>query len=474
MKNLLLVLVLLFIGSATLSAQPADTTIERIMSNGKIPGAEAVLIKDGHWIYDHGWGYANIARNVTVKRETIFMMASISKTMIATSIMQLWERGLIKLDDDINKYLPFKVQNPHNPGDTITIRMLTDHTSSIQDNYTILNAGYVHGDSHISLDTFLRNYFVPGGSYYDVTKNFYYYHAGTHYNYSNIGAALVAYIVQRVTGDDYSHYCDTAIFARLCMDNTSLHLSGITDTTLIARPYDWDGSNYVDDGLYGYPDYPDGGLRTNITALARFMTMYMQHGTYNGETILQSATVDTMLTYQHNLLGQGIFFYQYLSNGDTLWGHTGGDPGVSTAMFFSMRKQIGGIVFCNGWGTYADNMQTIFDEVYKYGLTVTPAPTDTFPACHFNSASVSVINATPFTVNAYPNPTTDVLHLEISGQLLNTPVKVTVTNMLGAVVESNVYSGTSLSLSTASLPAGVYVLRVDNSTNMQIIKFVKN
>ncbi|MBS1688910.1 MAG: beta-lactamase family protein, partial [Bacteroidetes bacterium] len=159
MKKFLSILMLLSFTVHIAKAQPADTTIQRIMSNGKIPGAEAVLIKDGYWVYDHSWGEADVSKHTAIKRETIFMMASISKTVIATALMQLWEHGAFKLDDNINNYLPFKVQNPHNPGDTITFRMLTDHTSAIQDNYTVLDGNYVYGDSPISLDTFLRNYF---------------------------------------------------------------------------------------------------------------------------------------------------------------------------------------------------------------------------------------------------------------------------------------------------------------------------
>ncbi|MBS1688770.1 MAG: serine hydrolase, partial [Bacteroidetes bacterium] len=319
------------------------------------------------------------------------------------------------------------------------------------------------------------NYFVPGGTYYSAANNFYFYHSGTRTNYSNIGATLAAYLVQRISGDDYSHYCDTAIFAKLCMDNTALKLAGLSDTTLIARPYRWTGTYYFDEGLYGYPDYPDGQLRTNITALARFMTMYTQHGIYNGERILNSATVDTMLSPQHNIFGQGIFFYRYLSNGDTLWGHTGGDAGVSTAMFFNMQKQIGAIVFCNGDGTITNNMQTIFDQVYKYGLTVTPAPTDTFPACHYTYTAVPQLamnNA--FTLNIYPNPTADLLHIDINGRKANHPLKLTITNMVGAISQVQMLNSDNITINTSGLSNGIYILRIEGDGQQQIMKFVKN
>ncbi|MGN6567327.1 MAG: serine hydrolase, partial [Flavipsychrobacter sp.] len=72
----LLTFVLLFTGLCSTFAQPSDSVIQAIMSAGHLPGAEAVLIKDSHWVYDHSWGDANIDKHVAVNRETIFMMAS--------------------------------------------------------------------------------------------------------------------------------------------------------------------------------------------------------------------------------------------------------------------------------------------------------------------------------------------------------------------------------------------------------------
>jgi len=444
--------------------KPSDAYIQSIMSAGKIPGAEAVIIKDGHWIYDKGWGLADISNNKTVNRQTLFMIASISKTMIATSLMQLWEKGAFKLDDDINAYLPFKVQNPYHPTDTITFRMLVSHTSSIQDNYTVMNATYVFGDSPIPLDSLLRNYFVPGGVYYTASKNFYTYHAGKGYNYSNMAATLAAYLVQRISGDDYAHYCDTAIFAKLCMDNASLKLAGIKDTTLIARPYSWSGTQYLDNGLYGYADYPDGQLRTHITALARFMTTYMQYGIYEGRRMLDSSTVALMT---HNIstgprsfpgtAGQGVFFYTYLINKDTLWGHNGGDAGVSTAMYFSYKTQTGVIVLTNGdANSLSYNMETILDTLYKYGLTVTPAATDTFPSCNSHLGISSVIPADHFDISVFPNPAGDLLNVEISDHYNQTFMEI--YNMNGKKFYSKEIIGNSGQVITSDFPPGLYIL----------------
>jgi len=460
-KTLLTIMLMIF--SAHLFAQPSDAYLLGKMSAANAPGANFIIIKNGKPVWSKSLGKANIAANQDVDRNTIFMMASVSKTMIVTSIMQLWERGLINLDIDVNHYLPFPVRTASKPNDSITTRMLLTHTSAIKDNWSVLSASYVYGDSPVSLDSFLKNYFLPGGIFYSASQNFNIYKPGAAYNYSNVGSTLAAYLVERITGDKYSHYCDTAIFQKLCMDNTSLLLAGISDTTKIARPYYWDNntSTYEDLGLYGYPDYPDGQLRTNITALARFMVMYMNHGTYNGTQVLNAATVDTILKKQiSNRWSQGLIFYRAIvSNGDTLWGHNGGDGGVNTAMYFNRTSDVGVIVLTNGDGTSASSADVMADTLYKYGLTITPNANDTFPGCTLTGIRTIAYNNDEIAV--YPNPT--------SGYItISSPVdgNVAITNMQGSLVMQSAirHGGEKLSL-PPTLSSGIYVIKISDAEN---------
>lgn len=454
MKRMLLLTAWLIVAFNSF-AQPADSYLLGKMNEGNMPGANFAIIKNGHWVYSKSLGKADLAADKDVSRQTVFMMASVSKTMIATAIMQLWEKDLVDLDIDINHYLPFSVRTPSRPNDSITARMLLTHTSAIKDNWTVIGNLYVYGDSPVSLDSFLKNYFTPGGIYYSNTDNFYFYKPGSVNNYSNVGSTLAAYLVERITGDKFSHYCDTAIFQKLCMDNTSFLLSGIQDTTLIARPYYWNGAGYEDAGLYGYPDYPDGQLRTNITALARFMTMYMNNGTYEGTRILDSSTVDSVLKRQTGTSWkQGIIFYSTVgSNGDTLWGHNGGDAGVNTSMYFNRQKKTGVIVLTNGDGA-AVTADFFADTLYKYGLTVTPNANDTFPPC--TAVSVNDIAYTASDISMYPNPTKGSLqiHMPVKGSAI-------VTDIRGRLIHNYHLDAGSNSISLpASSAEGIYMVRI--------------
>jgi CubicO group peptidase (beta-lactamase class C family) len=405
----------LLLQCSMLFAQPSDAYIQSQLNAGKMPGATMVIIKDGHWIYDRCFGESDIVQNRSASRETAFLTSSVSNAFIATAIMQLWEKGAVGLDDNVDLYLPFHLYNPVFPADDITVRMLLAHTSSIKDNWSVLIPLFTNGDSPIRLDTFMRNYFTPGGTYYSSVNNFHNYKPGIGWNYANENMALAAYIVERITGDNFSHYCDTAIFDKLCMSNTSYLLSGVADTTTIARPYSWTSSGYFDNGLYGIPDYPDGQLRTNIVSLARFMTMYMQNGIYEGSRILDSSTVSYMMQQHATAIpfSQGIVFYTRQSgNLDTLWGQEGRIMGASAAMYFNYAKKTGVVVLANGEGSAAANIINILDTLYQYGTTVTPSINDTFPKCAGTTSVATVKDENE--IRIFPNPITSNFTIEVN------------------------------------------------------------
>src|SRR5690606_11579641 len=154
MHKILLFLIALLLGNVSFS-QPLDETLLSKMNEGKIPGAAFVVVKDGKLIYQNNLGFANITNNKPVDDLTIFMLASVSKTMIATAVMQLWEKGLIDLDADINQYLSFSVRTPSFPDEPITARMLLTHTSAIRDEWNTMASLYVYGDSPVALDSFM-------------------------------------------------------------------------------------------------------------------------------------------------------------------------------------------------------------------------------------------------------------------------------------------------------------------------------
>lgn len=330
-------------------AEASPTDLDRFLHarlrQSHCPGLGLAAVYDGRPVWSRGLGLANIGEQRAVQRDTMFMLASVSKTVTATAVMQAWERGLLDLDTDVNDVLPFAVRNPAHRSRAISVRHLLTHTSSLRDNWSELIPLYCSGDSPIALGTFLERYLVPGGRYYSRDKNFTTHEAGARYRYCNVGVALLGYIVEVATGVDFAQWCERHIFGPLDMRDTGWHLRGL-DRGRIARPYRQraDG-RWHSFGLYGYPDYPDGALRTTAGSLAKFLAAYAR----GGGPLLRSSTVDLMLRDQKIPGGwQGLIWYRSSGPGGHLIGHSGSDSGVRTEMWFRRDDGAGAIVLANG------------------------------------------------------------------------------------------------------------------------------
>ena len=330
-----------------------DSAITYFQNSQSLPGIATLIIKDNKIIWSKNYGYRNLQLQLPVEDSTFFIIASISKTILATAVMQLWENGIIELEGDINDYLPngFKVTNPYYPNNKITIKMLMTHTSSLQDNYDIIYYNWTCGDSPISLDTFLINYFTPVGSDYSK-NNFYNYPPGKYWNYSNTGSCLLALIVENLSGKSYDEYIKDSIFTPLSMNHSSYFLSGL-DTTKIAVPYMYQPP--IPTCHIGAPYWPVSQLRTNKLEFANFVSAYLNGGIFKNNQILKSSTIEMMLKDQTGLyspggMKQGLIWYTDISTFNNVWGHAGGYFGASTMMFCNLQEKWGVLFFIN-WAT---------------------------------------------------------------------------------------------------------------------------
>jgi CubicO group peptidase (beta-lactamase class C family) len=330
-----------------------DSVITAYQINQSVPGIASLIIKDGRIVWNKNYGYRDLQLQLPVGDSTLFLMASISKTILATAIMQLWGNGKIDLGGDINDYLPhgFRVANPFYPADKITVNMLMTHTSSLNDNWNVLGRIWTCGDSPIRLDTFLVNYFAPGGSYYGYTS-FSNYHPGGTSNYSNAGSCLLALMVEHITGQPFDAYVRDSIFTPLSMARSSYSLAGV-DMKDIATPYMYRPP--VPFCHTGFPYWPIGQLRTNKLELANFLSVYLNDGLFGSNRVLESSAISMMLSDQMGFTGpdgekQGLIWYTDPSTFDDVWGHTGGWMGATTYMFCN-RQEKWGIIFFINWAT---------------------------------------------------------------------------------------------------------------------------
>ena len=458
MKHTLLVLAL--VATQAQAQSELDNFITSHMATEHISGLSAVLVRDNAIVWYGNYGLADRDANIPVTDSTIFMLASASKTITATALMQLVEDGMIGLEDPANDHLPFTVVNPNHPDSVITVKQLLTHTASIADNWDIMP--YTVGDPTTPLGDFLFDYLDASGANYDPLMNYNSFAPNSTYQYTNIGIALVGYLVETVSGMPFNTYCNQNIFAPLCMDNTGWFLSEL-DTTRIARPYSYSDGIYTDNGLYGYADYPDGMLRTTALSLAKFMYAHMNDGNFDGTQLLDPSTVATMRSQVVPAIdaGQGIVFYSFEDAYGTWWGHNGGDLGVSTNMFFDETTNTGLITLTNSDGDHGPIRDAILDALdslaNEYVADI---------ACTIALPTSTPEFVRPAEVQVYPNPAED--HFSLSAGACVGVVRI--TDMTGKLVLSQPCSSR---IDVRHLQPGTYHVVIGNDQVESVSRLVK-
>ena len=177
------------------------------LNRGDIPGAVVAVVKDGQPLLVKGYGYSDVANKTPVQPDTIFRPGSISKLFTWTAVMQLVGEGKLDLDKDVSAYLDFKI--PARSDGPITLRRLMTHTAGFEETIQ----GLINSDPkrYRPLGTAMKTW-VPERMY----------KAGSTPAYSNYGASLAGYIVQRVSGETFEDYIAHHIFQPLGMTHATM------------------------------------------------------------------------------------------------------------------------------------------------------------------------------------------------------------------------------------------------------------
>ena len=355
-----------------------DDYMVDLMQQHHIPGAAAIIVNQTEILWSGAWGWSDLKNQIPMGVDRIQNIGSISKTVVASSIMQLEEIGLLDIDADINEYLDFSIRNPDHPDIPITARQLMIHTSSLRDGSAYVDA-YACGDPRLSLRAWVRAFFTPDGAFYNASENFESWAPGEGWRYANLPFGILGLLVETVSGIPFDIYCKRNIFAPLGMRSTSWMISDL-DESLFSVPYSW-----VEDGVvrgaswggvtlgritpegptrdvphpnglqpncfYNHANYPDGFLRTTVSDLSRYLRAHLNGGQFQGARILRADSVSRMYEPQdlpdddNGERTFGLTWYALgQSESQTLWGHGGGDPGVGTGIV-SLREDGLGIIF---------------------------------------------------------------------------------------------------------------------------------
>lgn len=447
-----------------------DADIMQEITAEKIPGLSTAIVKNGEIVWIKSYGEANNVTQTPYTDTTSQMMASVSKLFSGIAIMKLSEAGHFALDDSINAHLPFAVRAPGFENTPITFRMLVTHTASIQDSQAGDSYYNWSGDPTLTLEQTMQRFFDPTGSDYHAQDNWTGNAPGTGYNYSNMGTALQGYLVERITGTAFNTWCNTNIFDQLCMSRTRWLLSEFSDTATIANPHDKVNNVMVPISHYSFSDYPNGALKSNVTDLANFMIAMLNGGSLNSNSILQSATVDSMLKPAIPSIDttQGLQFGSADFNSPTgtvkHWGHGGAEKGIKTELYLDRKNNIGIVVLANG----AVGLGGVQDILYDYAFDIN-ATGSNGPTC---GLSVSTASISQEKINIAPNPSSGIVTVARSGE---GSAQVSIFDAAGNEVAQSTISSGSTQIDLSGLANGFYTARVSSNAGattqkIQIIK----
>ncbi|WP_324699459.1 serine hydrolase domain-containing protein [Novosphingobium sp. RL4] len=336
-----------------------DAFLKEQLRNGAFPGMAVGIARAGKVVLTRGYGFANVAQRRPVTTDTMFHLASVTKTVTATAIMMLVEAGRIELDAPVNRYLDFEVLNPAHPHAAITARHLLMHVSGISDEtYYKVDFRTVGKDSSLPLGTFLKDYLLPDGRHYSVTGSFSPAAPGANYDYCNVGYALLGYLVERVADEDLRVFTQARMFDPLGMRQVSWTIAGVPKA-LMATPYDIVDDRIVPTEPVGFPDFPVGMLRASIAGFMPFVAAAANRGAAGPAQILTATDQAEMLTMHVPqglpdwVTGQGLGWMESSALGKRRINHWGGDPGVFTAVYLDPASTTGVAIFTNGSATPA-------------------------------------------------------------------------------------------------------------------------
>ncbi|OUJ67417.1 serine hydrolase domain-containing protein [Hymenobacter crusticola] len=339
----------------SLLTAPPDTlgltaALQQHWHDSDLPGFAVAVVHPAGIVYEHGFGYATTARKIPYTPATVQSIGSVSKTLIGVALLQALADGRLQLDQPVNELLPFQVRHPYFPDQPITLRHLATMTAGLTDAQGFYNRhAYAKGTkATLTNEEYLRRTLNPTGKWYR-RRHFVPHAPGTYYAYSNESAALAALAIEHATGQSYAEYTRQHILLPLGMTDAGWNVAEV-DSSQLATLYDPRGHIVAP---YYTITYPDGGLLTSTHSLALYLRSILAPSSPGAP--LSASACDSLLrpqfTATHPALhvdpqepNQGLF-WAHRRNGTV--GHTGGDTGLTSFLFFDPVTRVGKIFVTN-------------------------------------------------------------------------------------------------------------------------------
>jgi CubicO group peptidase (beta-lactamase class C family) len=333
---------------ADINAVEMKARVARILNQWPTVGLAVGVIRDGRLAFFEGHGLADIASNTPVTEDTIFRIASVTKTFTAIAVMQLVEQGLVDLDAPANDHLrAYKLIPAKAAFRPATVRHLLTHTAGIRELLHLsgllrmrdLGETVKAGKPVPSLAAFYR-----GGLRVDAQP-------GSRFMYTNHGFNTLGQIVEDVSGQSLDHYLREHVFEPLGMTDTDLDRSRL-DRSRLATGYEL--RSHGPEAVGDYEVISKGGGSANSTPkdMARYLAALLGGGANEHGSVLEPASLATMFEphYQPDprLPGMGLAFSRANLGGHRAVEHDGILPGFDSQIYIAPDDGVAVMAFANG------------------------------------------------------------------------------------------------------------------------------
>ncbi|MEG0773078.1 serine hydrolase [Clostridium sp.] len=309
-----------------------DKVIKEFMDNEPIPGLTVGVVYNKEVIYTKGFGVKNVETRESVTENSLFHMASVSKTFVATGIMQLVQQGKINLDSRLVEYLPYFQLNDERYK-KITIRQLLNHISGMPDveDYEWNNPQYDEG----ALERYIRS----------IKVETLMWEPGEKFAYSNIAFEILGDVIAKVSGVSFEEYMKKNILDILDMKESNFY-KPLLSKELLTTPHILGieggyGPKVSEVFPYNRFHGPSSTLCSNVVEMCNYAIANLNHGTLGNKQILESDSYLELWTAQGNTGWEGYATEIGLSwflggyKGNKVRSHSGGDTGyASNLMLF--------------------------------------------------------------------------------------------------------------------------------------------
>ncbi|MBY0164225.1 serine hydrolase [Paenibacillus lautus] len=305
-----------------------------------LAGALVVVVQDDKVLLNTGYGYADLESKKKIDPDrTLFRMASISKSVTATAVMQLVENGKIDLMQNITEYMP-DVKIPNHTGAPVTVEHLLTHTT-----------GFDFTDSYSVPPHIIQKGEIPLADFIRVNAPAVVRTPGEVYRYDNLASSMQGYIVQSVSGEPFEDYVKKQIFDPLNMKHAAFRMNDDIIANLAT------GYNVDQHPIKPYENVPtiapEGGMFASGTDMANFITAHLNEGRFGSARILKEETTQLMHKTHYDAAGIPLTSYSFESfmhnshNGQTVIGKGGDLEGYHSWLWLLPDQNVGGLIVVN-------------------------------------------------------------------------------------------------------------------------------